>query len=86
MVKPGLTHHFLQEIHVQNQEYDSCFQIVPLVDMVKLLFGFCRLSLLNYTLEYGTFVITFINLFIADFQVPQGGFQCRVINIYINIQ
>ena len=45
--KPGLTHHFLQEIHVQSQEYDNCFQIVPLVDMVKLLFGFCRLSLLN---------------------------------------
>jgi hypothetical protein len=37
MVKPGLTHHFLQEIHVQSQEYDNCFQIVPLVDMVKLL-------------------------------------------------
>jgi hypothetical protein len=32
--KPGLTHHFLQEIHVQSQEYDNCFQIVPLVDMV----------------------------------------------------
>jgi hypothetical protein len=33
-----------------------------------------------------TFVITFINLLIADFQVPQGGFEGRVINIYINIQ
>jgi hypothetical protein len=31
-------------------------------------------------LEYGTFVITFINLFIADVQVPQGGFEGRVIN------
>jgi hypothetical protein len=30
-----------------SQEYDNCFQIVSLVDMVKLLFGFCRLSLLN---------------------------------------
>ena len=29
------------------RKYDNCFQIVPLVDMVKLLFGFCRLSLLN---------------------------------------
>jgi hypothetical protein len=26
-------------------------------------------------LEYGTFVITFINLFIADVQVPQRGFE-----------
>jgi hypothetical protein len=40
---------------------------------------------LEYTLEYGTFVITFINLFIADVQVPRGGFEGRVINIYINI-
>jgi hypothetical protein len=41
---------------------------------------------LEYTLEYSTFVITFINLFIADVQVPQGGFEGRVINSKLCIE
>jgi hypothetical protein len=28
MVKPGLTHHFLQEIHVQSQEYDNWMETI----------------------------------------------------------
>jgi len=39
---------------VPSQEYDGCFPVVSLVDMVELSFGFvgvCGLSLFRYTLD-----------------------------------
>lgn len=34
-MKPDLTNHVVRKVHLTNQENDSCFYIVSLVDIVK---------------------------------------------------
>ena len=84
-VKPGLTHHFLRKMPVPSQEYDSCFPLVPCVDIVERLSSV--LSVLTdfpFRLCLGVqyFVITIITQLGAEIHVSsEPGCRTEMISV-----
>ena len=52
--------HFPWKMPVPSQECNSCFLVVPVIEMVELLIGFVGFcGLFECALVYGTIIITF---------------------------
>lgn len=39
-IKPGLSHHFLRKMPAPSQQFNSCFPVVPLVEITERFLGF----------------------------------------------